>query len=128
MRLKNFNGRVTYDDNLELSKCLRALKKYNMTAYKEIIFNDRKELKSERVRGNRYKAKLTTDRRFKKVYGDVCVVFVKSKDIIKVISIEPTDFFIEAFRRLLDTYHGTPYITKTDLFKLKLYEAIGGLE
>lgn len=111
---------ITYLDENDFIKETKALKKYYMRTYKELIFYTTKELRSSKQKNGDYVVELFTDELFKKVYGQfILKYYVKGKTIV-IKGIEPREILIDLYRKLLETYKGLPYRNEYELFKIKI--------
>ena len=114
----------------------RTLRKYNMLAYKELVFKDYPALRSGSFLGNlvaenksdhtkSYELELPTDDLFKKVHGNVRLHYTvyECKKVILLTNITPDDILDEGHRAELTTYKGV-MISKShpekDIFKVNL--------
>ena len=120
----------------EFKKLERALKKYNMLAFKKLNFdyypalrngNFVGELISVNKKNNTetYELKLPTDSTFAKVHGDIKLYYVVYKDIKTVMldKLVPEDILSEGHQSELITYKGV-MVSKEhsdkDIFKINL--------
>ena len=127
---------IEYADEFEFRKRERALKKYNMLAYKKLLFdyypNFREGkfigtiVKQNKIEGiDEYELMLPTDSMFAKVYGDILLHYTVyyNKGIIMLKTITPDDILNKGLREELTTYKGVP-ISKShaekDMFKISL--------
>ena len=125
-----------YVNENEFKKLERALKKYNMLAYKKLNFEYYPALRSgnfigELVSTNKkestetYELKLPSDHMFKQVHGDVTLKYIvyKNENIVMLDTITPTDILLEGHMAELTTYKGV-MISKAnaskDMFKIDL--------
>lgn len=113
---------LTYLDENEFNKKLRALRKYCMRSYKDFIFNIIPKLKSTEFENGSYKYPLITDKMFKCVYGEIELVFSVNNNVIILEDLVPGDIFIDMHRKELECYKGVPVRNKSDIFKIKLME------
>lgn len=113
---------ITYLDEIELKKKLRALRKYCMLSYKDFIFNIMPELKKTEFENGSYKYPLITDKLFKRVYGEIQIVFSVNNGVIIFEDLIPSDIFLEMHKKELECYKGVPIRDKKDIFKIKLIE------
>ncbi len=131
---------IDYVNENEFNKKIKSLKKYNMLAYKELIFNCMQELKkgnflgeitSKNTKDNiiNYEYKLPTDKTFFKVYGNIILhysVYEKNK-IVMFNTITPEEILSEGHQKELSTYKGV-VISKShadrDKFKINLLDSI----
>ncbi len=127
---------LDYINENEFKKLERALKKYNMLAYKKLYFDYYPSLKvgkflGELVATNKekktktYELKLPTDAMFSKVHGDVKLHYVVYEDekIVMLDKLTPEDILTEGHNSELVTYKGV-MVSKEhsdkDLFKINL--------
>lgn len=116
-------------DNNDYNKVLRSLRKYNMLAYKKIIFDVLPQLRNGKLVGDKikratYRVELPCDAKFKYIHGQVYLIYQKHKHIIDLITIEPSDILIKLHGSLCDTLDGVPITSERDLFKLNLYKLV----
>ena len=127
---------IEYLNENEFRKKERAIKKYNMLAYKKLIFDFYPSLRdgiflgvmvshSNKDDTSSYELKLPTDILFNKVHGDIKLhytVYHKQK-IIMLDNITPDDILTEGHQKELTTYKGV-MVSKThaqkDIFKINL--------
>ena len=134
MKMKGFL--LNYTNENEFKKLERALKKYNMLAFKKLNFEYYPALRNgnfvgEKVSQNKkeqtesYELKLPSDRMFSQVHGEVKLLYsVNKKDKTVILStITPADILIEGHQSELTTYKGI-MISKSnaskDMFKIDL--------
>ena len=127
---------IEYLNENEFRKKERAVKKYNMLAYKKLIFEFYPEFREGVFNGVivskntndgiiKYELKLPTDTLFSKVYDDLVLhytVYEKQK-IVMLNTITPEDILTEGHQEELTTYKGVP-VSKShaekDMFKINL--------
>ena len=131
---------LDYINENEFKKLERALKKYNMLAYKKLNFEYYPKLRSgsfigELVSKNKeektetYELKLPSDNMFKQVHGDVTLKYIvyKEQNIVMLDTITPTDILLEGHMAELTTYKGV-MISKAnaskDMFKIDLLKQL----
>ena len=127
---------LDYINENEFKKLERALKKYNMLAYKKLNFEYYPALRSgkfvgEMVSQNKkngtetYELKLPSDKMFAQVHGEVKLLYTvyKKEEIVLLDSITPKDILLEGHMSELTTYKGI-MISKAnaskDMFKIDL--------
>ena len=127
---------LDYINENEFKKLERALKKYNMLAYKKLNFEYYPELRKGNFIGKlistnkedkteTYELKLPSDSMFKQVHGDVTLKYIvdKEQNIVMLDTITPTDILLEGHMAELTTYKGV-MISKAnaskDMFKIDL--------
>ena len=127
---------LDYLDENNFKKLERSLKKYNMVAYKKLMFDFYPKLRSgefvgELVSINKheqtetYDLRLPTDSLFVKVYGEVKLNYTVNKAENKVIlnNLEPKDILLDGHRSELTAYKGI-MISKAnvqkEMFKIDL--------
>ena len=148
----NNNYVIEYLNENEYRKKERAIKKYNMLAYKKLIFDFYPSLRdgkflgvlvSQNVQENisKYELKLPTDSMFNKVHGDIVLHYsvYQNQRIIMLDNLtpdengtpgedsNPDDILTEGHQKELTTYKGV-MISKThadkDIFKINLLNMI----
>ena len=117
---KNDRNIIVYIDENEFKKRERVLKKYLMGAYKYWIFEAIPKLQKENKIDGKDELELPVDKLFKKVYGDVKVLFSVKNDVVILEDIEPSMVLLDMFRRELPSYKGVPYRNEKDKFKIEL--------
>ena len=117
-------------------KLERALKKYNMLAYKKLNFEYYPDLRNgsfvgELIKENKikhtksYELKLPSDKMFAQIYGDVKLHYTvyETEQIVMLESISPESILIEGHNSELTAYKGV-MISKNnatkDMFKVNL--------
>lgn len=127
---------IEYLNENEFRKRERALKKYNMLAYKKFVFEYCPQLREGKFLGElvstnkelgtkNYELKLPTDELFVKVHGDIKVHYmVYEKDrVIMLDTITPETILNEGHRSELTTYKGVVVSKENqekDMFKINL--------
>ena len=132
----NGNYIIEYLNENEYRKKERAIKKYNMLAYKKLIFEFYPALREGNFLGvmvshstadntSKYELKLPTDVMFHKVHGDIILHYTAyhNQRIVMLDNITPDDILTEGHQKELTTYKGV-MISKThaqkDIFKINL--------
>lgn len=125
-----------YQNENEFRVKERTLRKYNMLAYKELVFKYYPALRNGKFLGSlvsqnvkkktkSYELELPTDELFKKVHGNVKLHYTVylDKKIILLTNITPDEILAEGHRTELTTYKGV-MISKSnpqkDIFKVNL--------
>ena len=131
---------LDYRNESEYKKLERALRKYEMLAFKKLNFEYYPSLRTGEFLGKlisidkindseTYEIKLPCKRLFTQVHGDLKFKYTvyKSENIIMLETIMPTDILIEAHIFELTTYKGV-IISKTnaekDKFMVNLFSAL----
>ncbi len=127
---------IEYLKENEFKKKERAIKKYNMLAYKKLIFDFYPALKegnflgimvshSDKKKTSNYELKLPADQMFNKVHGDIILyytVYHKQK-IVMLDNFTPEELLTEGHQKELTTYKGV-MVSKShaekDIFKINL--------
>ncbi len=127
---------IDYINENEFRRLERALKKYNMRAYKEYFFIYRPKLQagdfSDAVLNeNVYEIGLKTDKMFEKVYGPCKLIFKVIDKTVILLEITPRDILLEEHNSELSAYKGV-LVSKyseydKDLFKIDLLKMYNGL-
>ena len=131
-------GRYLLDhlDENYYKKLERSLKKYNMVAYKKLVFDFYPKLRSgdfvgELISINKheqtetYELKLPTDSLFVKVYGEVKLNYTvyRSQNTVMLNLLEPKDILMDGHKSELTAYKGI-MISKAnaqkEMFKIDL--------
>ncbi len=132
---------IEYLNENEFRKKERAVKKYNMLAYKKLIFEFYPDFREGKFDGvaiskntkdgiTKYELKLPTDTRFSKVYEDIVLHYsvYENQKIVMLNTITPEDILTEGHQKELSTYKGVP-ISKShadkDMFKINLLDMLG---
>ena len=108
-----------YINENEFKKLERAIKKYNMLAYKKLYFEYYPALKEGKFLGklistnqtnntSSYELKLPTDAMFSKVHGDIKLYYIvyHSQKTVMLDKFEPTEILSEGHASELVTYKG----------------------
>ena len=137
--MKN-NYIIDYINENEFRKKERAIKKYNMLAYKKLLFDYYPSLREGNFLGvqvssnekemiDKYELTLPTDQTFTKVYGHITLhytVYLSKKTII-LETLTPEDILTEGHQKELTTYKGV-IVSKShkdlDIFKINLLNSI----
>lgn len=136
MDIKIKNGfTITYFDENKYRRLERSLRKYNMLAYKKLVFEYYPNIKNGNFIGKRiskknehilkYELKLPTDALFFKVHGDFKLIYSVNIDekTIVIETIEPENILLDGYKDALPTYKGV-MISKNnpekDMFKINL--------
>ena len=127
---------LDYINENEYRKLERALKKYNMLAFKKLNFEYYPSLrngefigelvsKNQKAGTKTYELKLPSDHMFSQVHGDIklhYIVYDKEK-VVMLDTITPSDIHLEGHMAELTTYKGV-MISKNnaekDMFKIDL--------
>ena len=127
---------LDYTNENEFRKLERALKKYNMLAYKRLNFQHHPELRNGNFVGKlvsqnkskhtkTYELKLPSDKTFAQIHGDVVLHYVvyENEETVVLDTITPSDILLEGHQSELATYKGV-MISKAnaskDMFKIDL--------
>lgn len=127
---------LDYTNENEFRKLERALKKYNMLAYKRLNFQYYPELRNGNFVGKlvsqnkskhtkTYELKLPSDKTFAQIHGDVVLHYVvyENEETVVLDTITPSDILLEGHQSELTTYKGV-MISKAnaskDMFKIDL--------
>ena len=127
---------LDYINENEYRKLERALKKYNMLAFKKLNFEYYPALRNgkflgELISSNKkehtetYELKLPSDHMFSQVHGDVKLHYIvyNKENVVMLDTITPSDILLEGHMAELTTYKGV-MISKAnaekDIFKIDL--------
>lgn len=123
-KFEDGQNKITFIDENEFSKKMRAIRRYSMNAYKYWIFEALPILKKENKIDGVYELELPVNELFKKVYGDVKVLFSVKDDVVILEDITPSEMLMNMFMGDLPTYKGIPYRDSKDKFKIDLVKEI----
>lgn len=127
---------IEYLNENEFRKKERAVKKYNMLAYKKLLFDYYPSMRdgnfpgvmishSDKEQTSKYELKLPTDPMFNKVHGDIVLHYTAyhKERIVMLDNLTPDDILTEGHQKELTTYKGV-MVSKThadkDIFKINL--------
>lgn len=127
---------LEYINENEFHKLERALKKYNMLAYKKLNFEFYPSFRSGEFLGDKvetdvekgtikYELKLPSDHMFTQVHGDVKLHYIvyMNENIVMLDTISPSDILLEGHMAELTTYKGVMISKQNeakDMFKIDL--------
>lgn len=131
---------VEYLNENEFKKKERSLKKYNMLAFKELVFKCVPNLRNGDFQGEivsknskegitKYKYKLPTDHLFSKVHGDIYLHYTlyENQKLIMLDTLTPEELLSEGHQKELTTYKGV-MLSKShaerDMFKINLLNSM----
>lgn len=131
---------VEYLNENEFKKKERALKKYNMLAFKKLVFSCVPNLRDGNFEGVivsknskegiiKYEYKLPTDHMFSKVHGDIILHYTlyEKQKLIMLDTITPEEILSEGHQKELSTYKGV-MVSKShserDIFKINLLNSM----
>jgi hypothetical protein len=127
---------IEYLNENEFRKKERAVKKYNMLAYKKLMFDFYPNFREGKFDGVitskntkdkifKYDLKLPTDAMFSKVHGDIILHYTvyETQKIVMLDTIDPEEILTEGHQKELSTYKGV-MVSKShaekDMFKINL--------
>ena len=127
---------IEYLNENEFRKKERAVKKYNMLAYKKLMFDFYPNFREGKFDGVitskntkdkifKYDLKLPTDAMFSKVHGDIILHYTvyETQKIVMLDTIDPEEILTEGHQKELSTYKGV-MVSKShaekDIFKINL--------
>ena len=129
-----------YLDEPKFKKCERSVKKYNMFAFKKLIFTFYPEMKEGNFLGKvvkedkeknviSYELVLPTDELFTKVHGEIVLHYdvYTNKNIILLKAITPEDLLLEGHSTELGAYKGvmiSKQNAQKDIFKVTLLDML----
>ncbi len=131
---------VEYLNENEFKKKERSLKKYNMLAFKELVFKCVPSLRNGIFQGEivsknskegitKYKYKLPTDHLFSKVHGDIYLHYTlyENQKLIMLDTLTPEELLSEGHQKELTAYKGV-MLSKShaerDMFKINLLNSM----
>ena len=125
-----------YLDENNFKKRERSVRKYNMLAYKKLVFDFYPSFRDGEFKGvvvskntkdgiTKYELKLPTDRMFAKVHGDVKLYYTvyENQKLVMLDTLTPEEILSEGHQKELSTYKGV-MVSKShaerDMFKINL--------
>ena len=140
IKMKNYV--LDYVNENEFRKLERALKKYNMRAFKKLTFDYYPSLRDGKFIGKivsrnkkaetiTYELKLPSDAMFAQVHGEVKLIYTvyKKEETVMLKEITPKEILLEGHKSELGTYKGI-MISKSnaskDMFKIDLLNMLQG--
>ena len=131
---------LDYINENEFKKLERALKKYNMLAYKKLNFEYYPALRNGKFVGEltsqnkkagteSYELKLPSDSMVSQVHGDVKLIYTVyvNEQTIMLNTITPSDILLEGHKSELTTYKGimiSKQNASKDMFKIDLLKML----
>lgn len=132
---------IEYLNENEFRKKERSVKKYNMLAYKKLVFDLYPNFREGNFKGvvvsknskdliTKYEVKLPTDSMFSKVHGDIMLHYTvyEAQKIVMLDTLTPEEILNEGHQKELTTYKGV-MVSKShaekDMFKINLLNMIG---
>ena len=132
---------IEYLNENEFRKKERSIKKYNMLAYKKLVFDFYPNFREGNFKGvaisknskdfiTKYELKLPTDPMFSKVHGDIVLHYTvyEMQKIVMLDTLTPEEILNEGHQKELTTYKGV-MVSKShaekDMFKINLLNMIG---
>lgn len=118
MDIKTKNGfTIAYFDEKKYRRLEKSLRKYNMVAYKKLVFEYQPSIENGNYVGKLvkednnilvYELVLPTDSRFSNVHGDFKLIYSVNKDEKTIVfeTIEPESILLEGYKNELTTYKG----------------------
>ena len=129
-----------YLDEQKFKKCERSVKKYNMFAFKKLVFDFYPKMKSGEFLGDKisedkekntisYELVLPADELFTKVHGEIVLQYdvYTNKNIILLKTINPEELFLEGHSTELGAYKGVMISKENaqkDMFKINLLDLL----
>lgn len=131
---------LDYVNENEYKKKEKAVKRYNMLAYKKLIFEYYNALREGNFQGvcietdkqngvSKYELKLPTDKMFANVHGPLTLHYsvYEQQHIVMLNTLTPEDVLTEGHMEELSTYKGvmvTNSHKEKDMFKINLFNAM----
>lgn len=115
--------KISFANENDFNKKLRALKTYCMSAYKyfmfELVDKDLFEIKD-----GTYSYDLPTSDEFKLIYGQIRLIYIIKNNEIILEDLEPKSFFMDGYMKELNVYKGIYYRNDKDKFKINLLNCL----
>lgn len=117
-------GYMVFLDRNDFKKKERALRRYFMKSYKQMIFHVMPTIIKDGKKDGAYMYELECDELFKRVYGPLMIQFTVKDDVAIIEDLLPSDILISCFMGDLPIYKGIPYRNEKDLKKIKIMEKL----
>lgn len=133
---------LDYVNENEFKKLERALKKYNMIAFKKLNFEYYPSLRAGKFVGeltesnktnktDTYELKLPSDKLFTQIHGEVKLIYTvhHNEGVVMLDTLTPEDILLEGHRSELTTYKGIMISKENaskDMFKIDLLNMLQG--
>lgn len=133
---------LDYINENEFKKLERALKKYNMIAFKKLNFEYYPQIRSGKFLGElvsenkknktaTYELKLPSDKLFTQIHGEVKLIYTvhKKEEVVMLETLTPEEILLEGHRSELTTYKGIMISKENaskDMFKIDLLNMMQG--
>lgn len=133
---------LDYVNENEFKKLERALKKYNMIAFKKLNFEYYPQIRSGKFVGEivskskknnteTYELILPSDKLFTQIHGEVKLIYTvhKKEGVVMLDTLTPEDILLEGHRSELTTYKGIMISKENaskDMFKIDLLNMMQG--
>ncbi len=133
---------LDYVNENEFKKLERALKKYNMIAFKKLNFEYYPMIRSGKFVGEviaqnkknkttSYELKLPSDKLFTQIHGEVKLRYTvhEKEEVVMLETLTPEDILLEGHRSELTTYKGIMISKENaskDMFKIDLLNMMQG--
>ena len=129
---------IEYLNENEFRKKERAIKKYNMLAYKKMLFEIYPELREGKFNGllvednndiKKYVQILPTDEMFKKIHGQMKLHYTvhQKEKVVMLDTLTPEDILSEGSQKELTSYKGVMLSkshSEKDIFKINLLNSM----
>lgn len=110
----------------------RSLRKFNMTAYKQLLFEVLPSLRAGSNLGTKqsdgtYKVYLKADSSFEFVYGKIYLIYsLEGKNAIMIHDLCPFNVLHSLYKKIPPVIDGVPICDSSAMFKLNLYKRMKG--
>lgn len=120
------NNKFLFIDENDFYKKYKSLKKYCPKAFKYLCFNFFKNVSKNKYEDGKYVENVPTSLEFKKLYGQIQLLYSIKNGSIIIENLNPSDFFLDGHNRDLDVYLGMPYRNERDKFKIQMIMKLKG--
>ena len=117
--------KIVFVDENDFNKKYRSLRKYCPKSFKYLCFEILKRDNFEQEDG-KYLQNIPTFNEFKAVYGQIKLSYSVKNEVVILENLEPSQFFIDGYKRELDTHKGMPFRNSQDKFKINMVMAMKG--
>lgn len=116
--MAEFKG-IEYKNECDFMKKTRALKKYFMPAYKDLVF-EFKEKKLFNLENGRHTYNLKVSKKTELIYGKFQLVYSVENGRVIFEDIKPNGLLLDCYRSYLFIEKGTPCRDERDYFKINV--------
>lgn len=124
--IKNISDRrIMYIDEIDFTKKYKGLRRICPKTFKYLCFDFFKNDLFKKENGH-YVDDLPTTEAFKKIYGQIQIIYTIQNNCIVIEDLKPHEILIANYMSEMKIYKGVPYNTERDKFKIEIVERMKG--